>query len=210
MSKSSEEILNPDLEIIDAHHHLMDVPGKRYLMGELLEDIGNGHNIVATVYIECGSMYRRSGPKAMQPIGEMEFVNGVAAMSASGYYGTSQLCAGIVGYADLTEPDFVPSVLESHIAAAGDRFLGLRQVSFWDETEHFYKYAMRRPPRHLLMDKKFRDGFKYLAEFGLTFDSCLLHSQFDELIDLADSFPDITIIIDHLGFPMGIGPLRLT
>ncbi len=206
MAGVTEPALDPNIEIVDPHHHLMDVPGKRYLMEELLADVTSGHNILATVYIECGSMYRQTGPEAMKPLGEMEFVNGVAAMSASGRYGATRLCAGIVGFADLTKPDTVQSVIERYQAIAGERFRGLRQVSFWDETGHFYRYAMRRPTRHLLMDEAFRSGFRHLANASLTFDSCLLHSQFDELCDLADNFPEVTIIVDHLGLPMGSGP----
>ena len=96
-----EEIIEPQLEIVDPHHHLWDRPSHRFLINELLADTGSGHNITQTVFIECGSMYRADGPVEMKPVGETEFVNGTAAMSASGQYGPTRLCHGIVGHADL-------------------------------------------------------------------------------------------------------------
>ena len=116
-AQRKEEILEPALEIVDPHHHLWDRKGHRYLLDELLADTGSGHNITHSVFIECGEMYRADGPAEMQPVGEIEFVNGTAAMSASGRYGKSRLCAGIVGHADLRLGDGVTRVLDAQIAA---------------------------------------------------------------------------------------------
>src|SRR5947209_9516712 len=102
LDRRKEPILAPDLPIVDAHHHLWDRPGWRYLLDELLADLNSGHNIVATVFLQCRAMHRADGPEAFRPVGETEFVNGVAAMSASGGYGLARVCAGIVGHADLT------------------------------------------------------------------------------------------------------------
>jgi len=125
-----EPTLDPDLPIIDTHHHFWDRatdrPGHRYLLDELLADLNTGHNIVATVFLECRSMYRADGPAEMRPVGETEFVNGIAAMSASGAYGSTRVAAGIVGYADLTLGDRVEPVLDAHIQAGGGRFRGVR------------------------------------------------------------------------------------
>src|SRR5947199_313466 len=97
-----EEILEPELPIVDPHHHLVERANTgRYLLPELLADTGSGHNITATVYLEWLSMYRAGGLEAMRPVGEVEFANGVAAMAASGAYGKTRVCAGIVAYADL-------------------------------------------------------------------------------------------------------------
>ena len=93
----AETILEPDLAIVDTHHHLWDMPGYRYLLHDLLADFRSGHNIVATVFNECHSMYRGRGPMEMRPVGEVEFCAGVAAMSDSGQYGPTRICAGIVG-----------------------------------------------------------------------------------------------------------------
>ena len=121
-----EEIIEPGLEIVDPHHHLWDRPGHRFLIEQLLADTGSGHNITQTVFIECGSMYRAEGPVEMKPVGETEFVNGTAAMSASGQYGPTRLCRGIVGHADLRLGDAVARVLEAQIAAGDGRFRGIR------------------------------------------------------------------------------------
>ena len=97
-----EAALEPELPIIDPHHHFWDAPHRgRYFLPELLEDIGGGHNIVATVFLECQAMYRKDGPREMAPVGEVEFVNGIAAMSASGNYGPCRVAEAIIGHADL-------------------------------------------------------------------------------------------------------------
>jgi len=97
-----EPVLEAELPIIDPHHHLWIRPGSRYLVDDLLADMNSGHNILATVYVQARSMYRPTGPLEMRPIGETEFVNGVAAMFASGLLGHTRACAAIVGQADLT------------------------------------------------------------------------------------------------------------
>src|SRR5437899_11564096 len=127
LDRRREEIIEPDLPIVDPHHHLVDRPETgRYLLPQLLADTGSGHNITATVYLEWLSMYRARGPAEMRPVGEIEFANGVAAMSASGTYGKTKVCAGIVGYADLALGAAVEEVLEAMIAAGGGRFRGIR------------------------------------------------------------------------------------
>src|SRR6185503_12205743 len=131
LAKWHEEILEPDLPIVDPHHHLWDRHGWRYLLDELLADLNSGHNIVATVFVQCRSMHRAAGLERLRPVGETEFVNGVAAMSASGTYGPTKVCAGIVGHADLTLGAAVREVLEAHVAAGGGRFRGIRHIAAW-------------------------------------------------------------------------------
>src|SRR5438094_8131571 len=129
LARRQEEILEPDLPIVDPHHHLVDRENTgRYLLPELLADTGSGHNITATVYLEWLSMYRAQGPAELRPVGEIEFANGVAAMAASGTYGKTRVCAGIVGYADLTLGVAVEKVLEAMIAAGDGRFRGIRFI----------------------------------------------------------------------------------
>jgi hypothetical protein len=135
LAQRKEEIIEPGLEIVDPHHHLWDRPGHRFLIDQLLADTGSGHNITETVFIECGSMYRADGPVEMKPVGETEFVNGTAAMSASGQYGSARLCRGIVGHADLRSGDAVARVLEAQIAAGDGRFRGIRHSVTWDESD---------------------------------------------------------------------------
>ncbi|HCI86910.1 MAG TPA: amidohydrolase, partial [Dehalococcoidia bacterium] len=117
LARTTEEAIEPDLPICDPHHHFWDRPGNRYFLEELLEDTSSGHNITETVFIECSAMYRKDGPESMSPVGETEFVNGLAAQSASGEYGETKVAAGIVGYADLSLGSAVEEVLEAHIAA---------------------------------------------------------------------------------------------
>lgn len=200
-----EEILDPDRPICDPHHHLWDHPGNRYLLDELLADIGSGHNVVSTVFVECMSMYRAGGPEAMRSVGETEFVNGIAAMSASGRYGPARVAAGIVGFADLSLGDDVVPVLEAHIAAAPARFRGIRHAAGWHESPGI-RNSHTNPPRGLLGDPQFRRGYRYLPRFGLTFEAWLYHPQLGELVDLARAHPEVTIVLDHFGGPLGIGP----
>ena len=211
LDRRSEEILEPDLPIVDPHHHLFDQPDPvgRYLLDDLLADLNSGHNIVATVFMECHVMHRADGPEALRPVGETEFVNGVAAMSASGGYGPAQICAGIVGYADLRLGAAVREVLEAHLRAGGGRFRGIRYTTPHDPAAHAY-YG--QPPGTLfdrspgrLGDPAFRAGFAQLAPLGLSFDAWLLHPQLPELTALARAFPDTAIVLDHVGTPLGIG-----
>jgi predicted TIM-barrel fold metal-dependent hydrolase len=225
MSDSSalEAILEPELPIVDPHHHLWDrrhlLAGAtgavqhsfnqvvrlspRYLFDDLCADLHRGHNIIGTVSIECGAMYRADGPGEMKAVGETEFVNGVAAMSASGLYGAARACAGIVGHADCRLGDMIVPVLEAHIAACGGRFRGVRQGASWD-ADPLVLGPLARMSQGLYRQPDFRVGFAHLAVLGLSFDAWLLEPQLEDLIDLAASFPDTTIVLDHVGTPLGI------
>ena len=203
----SEEIIDPARPIVDPHHHLWDRGGQRYLIEEFSADLASGHNVVATVYVEARSMYRATGPEAFRPVGEVEFANGVAAMSASGGYGRAAICAGIVGHANLLLGDAARDVLEAEIAAGGGRFRGIRHSSAWDADAVVAGiYATR--PKGLLLDTTFRKGFGCLAPLGLSFDAWLFHPQIGELTDLARAFPVTQIVLDHCGGPIGLGGYR--
>ena len=199
-----EEVLEPGLRIVDPHHHHWDHVGDPYLLPELLADIGSGHNVVATVFVECRAMYRADGPDELKSLGETEFVNGIAAMSASGAYGPARACAGIVGNVDLRLGSRAAPILEAHMAVAGARFRGIRRGSAWHAAG--IKATSASPPPGLLLDRDFRAGFACLAPLGLSFDAWLLHTQLGDIIDLARVFPDTTIVLDHVGGPVGIGP----
>ena len=200
----SEEIIDPKRRIIDAHHHLWDRQGGRYLLEELTDDIATGHNIVATVYVDCRSMYRAGGAEAFKPVGEVEFANGVAAQSASGGYGPCQVNAAIVSHVNLLLGDEAKAVLEAQIRAGNGRYRGIRHSSAWDADPAVAgAYATR--PKGLLADPQFRKGFACLGPLGLTFDAWLFHPQIPELADLARAFPNQRIIMDHCGGPVGLG-----
>ena len=204
LAQITEPTIEPERAICDPHHHLWDNERSRYLLDELLADTDSGHNIVSTVFVECGAMYRADGPQALRPVGETEFVNGVAAMSASGGYGDMRACAGIVGYADLTLGRAVGGVLDAHVAAS-PRFRGIRHAAGWHASPEI-RNSHSNPTEHLLLDARFRKGFAELAPRGLAFDAWLYHAQIPELTDLARAFPDTAIIFDHFGGPLGIGP----
>ena len=206
-----EAILEPDLPICDPHHHLWDRHGNRYLLDELLADTGQAdardarHNVRSTVYVECASMYRADGAEALHPVGETEFVNGIAAMSASGGYGDTRVAAGIVSFADLCLGAAVREVLRAHIDAARGRFRGIRHAAGWHASEQI-RNSHSDPVEHLLRCATFREGFAQLAPLGLSFDAWLFHPQLAELTELARAFPDTSIVLDHFGGPLGIGP----
>jgi predicted TIM-barrel fold metal-dependent hydrolase len=204
LERRVEATLEPDLPIIDPHHHLWERPGWVYMLPDLLVDVNTGHNIVATVFVQCRSMHRARGPEEFRPVGETEFVNGVAAMSASGGYGSAQICAGIVGYADLRLGARVQEVLEAHLRAGGGRFRGIRHITAYDADPSLMNPAYSPPPG-LLGDATFREGFARLAPLGLSFDAWLYHPQIDELTALAQASPETRIVLDHVGGPLAIG-----
>jgi len=195
---------SPGLPIVDPHHHLWDRPGNSYLLPDLIGDTSSGHNIVATVFVECRAMYRATGDETRRSLGETEFVNGIAAMSASGGYGATKACLGIVGNVDMRFGDRAKAALEAHVAISGGRFKGIRNVSPWHASG--LRASSATPPEGLLRDAEFRRGFKALGELGLSFDSWLLHTQLDDVIDLARAFPGTSIVLDHVGGPSASAP----
>ena len=206
LDRRREEIIEPDLPIIDPHHHLVErAETGRYLLPELLADTSDGHNITATVYLEWLSMYRAQGPVELRPVGEVEFANGVAAMAASGTYGGTQICAGIVGYGDLTLGAPVEKVLQAMIQAGGGRFRGIRFITASHPEQAAWASAVIRP-EGLLKNPKLREGFARLAPLGLSFDAWMYHTQLGELVDLARAFPGTQIVLDHIGGAIGLGP----
>jgi L-fuconolactonase len=202
-----EEPIDSALPVVDAHHHLYERPGLRYLLDEMLEDLRCGHNVRASVFVQARAMLRAGGPEPMKPIGETEFINGISAMSASGAYGKARLCAGIVGFADLRLGDAVRPVLESHIAAAGGttsaggRFCGIRQPATWDTDLSLFN-PVYRTSEDMLETPAFRMGVAALAALGLSFDAWVLFSQIPRVTALARAFPQLPIVLNHCG---GIG-----
>jgi predicted TIM-barrel fold metal-dependent hydrolase len=207
LDRRTEPILEPELPIVDPHHHLWQRPGWRYMFEDLLLDTGSGHNIVATVYMEARSMYREKGPEEMRPVGETEFANGVAAMSATGIYGKTRVAAGIVGHADLTLGSRVEPVLSALMRAGGERFRGIRHGVSWDADPSIVSPASPVRPG-LLADKTFREGFAVLSRLGLSYDVSLYHPQIKDVADLAGAFPNTRIVVNHVGGVLGIGAYR--
>ena len=204
LARRVETVLEPELPIVDPHHHLWERPGWNYMLDDLLADTNSGHNIVGTVFVQCRSMHRADGPEAFRPVGETEFVNGVAAMSASGMYGPTKVCAGIVGHVDLRAGAAAGAVLEAHIRAGGGRFRGIRHITAWDADPALMNPAYAPPPG-LMFDAAFRQGFGCLAPLNLTFDAWLYHPQIGDVAALARAFPGTGICLNHIGGPLAIG-----
>ena len=200
-----EEVLEPALPIIDPHHHLWVRSGYTYLMPELAADLESGHNIVATVFAECHSMYRKEGPKAERSLGETEFVRGQAAMSASGTFGRAGACDVMFGNVDLTLGSAVEPILEQHIAASDGRFRGVRISSGWHADK---KIGNVTEQPNLLIDPRVSEAAAVLSRMGLSLDCWLYHPQLDEVAQLADAHPALTIILNHVGSPILGGPYR--
>ncbi len=201
----AEPILDPGLPIVDPHHHLWLRGGQPYLLDELLADLNTGHNVVATVFEECRSMYRADGPPEMRPVGETEFVAGIAAMSDSGNYGKTRVAAGIVGAADLTLGDRVEPVLLAQLRAGGGRFRGVRHSAGWD-TDPIIGNSRPDIQPHLYARPDFRAGLARLSALGLSFDAWLYHPQLADVIDLARAFSATPIVMGHVGGVLGYGP----
>src|SRR5438477_2623890 len=182
LSLTKEDALEPQLAIIDPHHHFWNTPDRdphRYLLEDLAADV-KGHNVRQTVFIECGSMYRADGPEEFRVVGETEFVQGIAAESASGRYGDLRAAAGIVGAADLRLGDRVAPVLEAQIAASPQRFRGIRHRAAWADRS----VAPTQPadlPEHVLFDPGFRRGYAYLRRYGLSFEGWVYHTHIADL-----------------------------
>ncbi|MBO9352382.1 amidohydrolase family protein [Bordetella petrii] len=192
-----EEILDPQRPIIDAHHHLWAKAGETYALEDYLADTRAGHDIRASVYVECGSNYRTDGPEMMNRLGEIEFAQ-EQAMKAAAMPRDTRVCAAIVGTADLTYGAEIARLLDAEIAASPDRVRGIRLSTKWDPDEALNHGRYVVPPR-LLMDESFREGYALLAPRNLSFDALVYHPQIPELAHLARSFPDTQIILNHIG-----------
>ncbi len=201
----TEQALEPDLPIIDPHHHLWDDDRGPYLLPHILADIGGGHNVKATVFIECRTHYRAGATDAERPLGEVEFVNGISAMSASGGYGPTRVAAAIVGHADLRLGEGVRDVLEKQIALTGGRMRGIRWSIPYDASD-VGKHVSRFVEEGISKDATWRAGFAQLAKLGLTFEGWCYHPQLSEITALARAFPETTIILNHVGGYLGVGP----
>ena len=210
LALTQEAALEPDIPICDPHHHFWDfrterIPYQRYLLHELADDINSGHNVRSTVFIEARSMYRADGPTEMRPVGEVEFVQGLAAASASGLYGPGRAAAAIVGHANLNLGDGVAPVLEALQAASPNRFRGIRHSVTWDPHPGVENTAAHNMAGQLGGDN-FRAGARVLARMGLSLEGWMYSPQLPELADFAKAVPDLTIILNHIGGLLRDGP----
>lgn len=210
LALTPEPTLEPEILICDPHHHFWDfrterMPYQRYLLQELTADIHSGHNVRSTVFIEARSMYRADGPEEMRPVGEVEFVQGLAAASASGMYGPGRAAAAIIGHANLNLGERVAPVLDALQAASPNRFRGIRHSVTWDPHPEIENNAAHKREGQMATDQ-FRAGARMLARKGFVLEGWVYFPQLPELADFARAVPDLTIILNHIGGLLRIGP----
>ncbi len=195
-----EEVVDPDAPIIDPHHHLWPAGGSLpYALADLEGDLSSGHNIVDTVFVECGAAYARDSNDAFAPVGETRFVTGEAERS------DRQVMGGIVAHADLRDASTLDAVLDAHEAEGNGRFRGIRHAG----SHALHPEVLMIPggaPVGLYADPDFRVGVIRLGERGLTYDTWHYHYQNQDFLDLARSAPGTTMVLDHFGTPLGVGP----
>lgn len=208
LDKTKEEIIEPDIPICDPHHHFWDKRTERgyprYQLDELLTDITSGHNVRSTVFIEARSMYNANLPADESSIGEVEYVQGISAASASGIYGETRAAASIIGNANLNLGDGVKPILES-LSSASARFRGIRHSVTWDPHPEVENTALHKYEGQLVSDK-FQAGAKVLSDMNMTFEAWLYFHQLPQLLEFAKSVPDLTIILNHIGGLVMNGP----
>jgi len=207
LALTQETTLEPEIAICDPHHHFWDlrpdrIPYQRYLLHELAADLNCGHNVRSTVFIEARAMYRPAGPVELRPVGEVEFVQGLAAASATGLYGPSRAASAIVGHADLKLGEGVKPVLEALQAASPNRFRGIRHTVTWDP----HPEIDNREKEGVLATAEYRAGAQVLARMGLSLDTGVCFPQLPELAAFAKAVPNLTIILNHLGGLTRVGP----
>ncbi|MDM0022242.1 amidohydrolase family protein [Variovorax saccharolyticus] len=199
--------IDPALPIVDCHHHLWHPHAERYMTDAFQADIlASGHQVEATVYVECSVMLRREGPAAFRSVGEAEFAAGMAAMSDSGIFGPTRVAAAFIGAVDLTLGGEVDEVLDALHAASGGRLRGVRGAANWDADEGVNSGTRPMAPRGLLLDDRFRAGVARLAQRDLVYDAWQYHPQLPELCALADALPNVTMVLNHCAGLLGVGP----
>lgn len=210
LTRHVEDILEPDIPIVDAHHHIWEQPGNVYGIDDLRADVSTGHKVVATVFVQAHYAYRSTGREALRCVGETERIEQIANEARAQSRTTRNAgpfspCAAIVGFADLMLGKEVAQVLEAHRAASPERFRGVRHSVSRDP--HFPDGIVLRPaPANMLAEPRFRAGLATLAEHGLSFDAMLYHCQIGELAAAAQAVPDLPIVLDHFGCIVGVGP----
>jgi L-fuconolactonase len=202
----TEVAMEPELAIIDAHHHLYGdaADAHHYLLDELNADIDAGHRIVATVYVEAyHAGWRTEGPPELRSTGEIERIVRLTAAPESRPGDACRIASAIVSYVDLTSEARVASVLDAHLSTGQGRLRGVRQQSTWDGGR-VGRFIANTPNPGLLNDRQFRNGYRRLREYGLSFEATVYHTQLAEVASLADGFPDIPIVLSHIGIPIGV------
>jgi len=198
-----EPVLDPELPICDAHHHLWPDTGHTgwpYTLPDLRTDTGSGHNVVRTVFLECRTQYRESGPEHLRPVGEVAFAANAAKESERS---AGAEIAAIVGHADPTLGEAIEEVLEHEAEAGEGRFRGIRYITAQDP---YPRLAM--PASATMDDPRYRAGVRRLGTLGYSYDCMVYHPQLPEVAELAGACPRTPIVVNHLGGILGVGPYR--
>ena len=199
LQQAAEPALEPERRIVDPHHHLWERATQRYLVEDYLQDIGDGHRVIGTVFVECWSGYRSEGPEHLRCIGETEWMATLARSAPA----SIALMGGIVGHTDLMNPVTLDEVLDAHEAAAEGRFRGIRHAVSFEPTG--IVPVVRPSPPGLMLESAFQRSVARLGQRGLGFDAWNYHTQLLELASLARAAPETRIIVNHVGGPIGIG-----
>ena len=204
LEQTQEPSLDPDLPICDPHHHLWvhrpePLAYQQYLLPELMADLQSGHNVLSTAFIEVSAEYRPDGPEEMRSVGEVEFVENLV---NAGQAGSPRAAAAIIGKADLKLGNSVRPVLEALASASPDRFRGIRHSVGWDANPEI----LNREIQGALSTQSYRDGARQLADMGFILENSLYFPQLGELADFATAIPDLTIVVNHIGGLLRIGP----
>tara|TARA_Y100000588_G_scaffold28384_2_gene27753 strand:- start:1943 stop:2992 length:1050 start_codon:yes stop_codon:yes gene_type:complete len=205
LGRRDEAILEPGRPICDAHHHLWNRPNNRYLAEDFAVDLASGHNIVSTVFVECESAYRSDGIESLRPVGETEFAVRESERATATHASSTTIAAGIIGFVDLRLGAEVEHIVSAHEQAGRGRFRGIRHCVAADADNRVPTHR-KQPPLGLLADDSFLEGFACLAPFGASFEAWAYHPQLPELLELARAFPETTIVLNHVGGPVSIGP----
>jgi predicted TIM-barrel fold metal-dependent hydrolase len=208
LAQVKEEIINPELPIIDPHHHLWNGDNQLagsfpYLIENLSEDTNSGHNIVGTIFMECAQGYYSGGEEKYKPVGETEFVMNLIKNSEKLSKSTNII--GIIGFADLMLGHEVKNVLNRHLSKGEGLFRGIRHAAGWDKNNEIHN-SHSNPIENIYHNKSFMKGAEELINLNLTFDAWHYHHQINDLSIFAKKYPELTIIHDHFGGPLGVGP----
>ena len=197
-----EAVVEPSLSIVDAHIHLWDFSTPPFFGADLVADASSGHDVTASVFIECLMAYAQDGPQELRPVGETRFVASQALHASSARH---QVAAAIMGAADLGLGDAVRPVLEAHVQAGGGRFRGVRTRAAWDADPVAGYGAAASTPEGQLRQESFQQGVRCLGAMELTLDVWLFHPQLADVVALAKACPDVAIAVNHVGGPVGVG-----
>jgi len=204
LAQTLEDTLEPEIPICDPHHHFWvarpePVHYQKYLLPELSNDVGSGHNVKSTVFIEVRCEYRTEGPDEMKPVGEVEYIQTIADVASAG---RTKAAAGIIGHADLKLGEGVRPVLEAMRAASPNRFRGVRHSVGYDESPEL----ANRDIKGALGTDGYRAGARVLAGMGLILENSMYFHQLSELADFAKAVPEVPIVLNHIGGLLRVGP----